>query len=208
MIRVMKMKMFDYYAFWQRLIKFLGILALIGTFVLVIWFYHLGILNDSNALKDFVNEHSICGPLVFIFVQIFQVVFPVIPGGVTTVAGFLIFKPIPAFFYNYFGIVIGSIILFILVRCYGRKFILLFVDEKTFFKYEAKLDTKNYENFFILCMLSPVSPADIMVMITGLSRISLKRFILIILVTKPISIISYSYIWIFGGNIIKMILQH
>ena len=154
MIRIMKMKMFDHYAFWQRLIKFLGVLALLGTFVLVIWFYHLGILNDSNALKDFVNQHSVCGPLVFILVQIFQVVFPVIPGGVTTVAGFLIFDPILAFFYNYVGIVIGSIILFILVRLYGRKFILLFVDEKTFYKYEAKLNTQNYENFFIISSIS------------------------------------------------------
>lgn len=208
MIRIMKMKMFDHYAFWQRLIKFLGVLALLGTFVLVIWFYHLGILNDSNALKDFVNQHSVCGPLVFILVQIFQVVFPVIPGGVTTVAGFLIFDPILAFFYNYVGIVIGSIILFILVRLYGRKFILLFVDEKTFYKYEAKLNTQNYENLFIICMLSPISPADIVVMITGLSHISLKRFTFIILLTKPISIISYSYIWIFGGNILKLLLGH
>lgn len=204
----MKMKKFDSYAFCQRLIQFLGILALLGTFVLVIWFYHLGILNDSNALKDFVNQHRFCGLLVFILVQIFQVVFPVIPGGVTTVAGFLIFTPVLAFIYNYLGIVIGSIILFLLVRQYGRRFILLFIDEKTFYKYEAKLDTQNYENFFILCMLSPVSPADIVVMITGLSRISLKRFILIILLTKPISIISYSYIWIFGGNVLKLILNH
>lgn len=147
-------------------------------------------------------------PWFFILVQIFQVVFPVIPGGVTTVAGFLIFNPVLAFIYNYLGIVIGSIILFLLVRQYGRRFILLFIDEKTFYKYEAKLDTQNYENFFILCMLSPVSPADIVVMITGLSRISLKRFILIVLLTKPISIISYSYIWIFGGNVLKLILNH
>ena len=96
----------------------------------------------------------------------------------------------------------------ILVRLYGRKFILLFIDEETFYKYEAKLDTQNYENFFIICMLSPISPADVVVMITGLSRISLKRFTFIILLAKPISIISYSYIWIFGGNILKLILQH
>ena len=106
------------------------------------------------------------------------------------------------------GIVIGSIILFMLVRLYGRKFILLFVDEKTFYKYEAKLNTQNYENLFIICMLSPISPADIVVMITGLSHISLKRFTFIILLTKPISIISYSYIWIFGGNILKLLLGH
>ena len=56
-------------------------------------------------------------------------------------------------------------------------------------------------------MLSPISPADVLVMITGLTRISLKRFILIIMLTKPISILSYSYIWIFGGDLIKIILH-
>ncbi|HDR3341929.1 TPA: TVP38/TMEM64 family protein, partial [Bacillus anthracis] len=118
-----------------------------------------------------------------------------------------IFGPWLGFLYNYLGIIIGSIILFLLVRIYGRKFILLFVNEKTFYKYEARLETKGFETFFILCMLSPISPADVLVMITGLTRISLRRFILIIMLAKPISIISYSYIWIFGGDLIKMILH-
>ena len=201
------MKMSKHYAFFQRLIQFLGILALIGTLMLILWFYRLGILNDSNALKDFVQRHQFWGPLIFVLVQIFQVVFPVIPGGVTTVAGFLIFEPRLAFLYNYIGIIIGSVILFLLVRIYGKKFILLFVNDKTFYKYEAKLETQGFEVFFILCMLSPISPADVLVMITGLTRISLKRFMLIIMLTKPISILSYSYIWIFGGDFIKSILH-
>ena len=203
----MKTKISKRYVFFQRLIQFLGILALIGTLALVVWFYRLGILNDSNALKDFVHRHQFWGPLIFVLVQIFQVVFPIIPGGVTTVAGFLIFDPWLGFLYKYLGIIIGSIILFLLVRIYGRKFILLFVNEKTFYKYEARLETKGFETFFILCMLSPISPADVLVMITGLTRISLKRFILIIMLTKPISILSYSYIWIFGGDLIKIILH-
>lgn len=203
----MKTKISKRYVFFQRLIQFLGILALIGTLTLVVWFYRLGILNDSNALKDFVQRHQFWGPLIFVLVQIFQIVFPVIPGGVTTIAGFLIFGPWLGFLYNYLGIIIGSIILFLLVRIYGRKFILLFANEKTFYKYEAKLETKRFEIFFILCMLSPISPADVLVMITGLTRISLRRFILIIMLAKPISIISYSYIWIFGGDLIKMILH-
>ncbi|WP_411572974.1 hypothetical protein [Streptococcus equi] len=55
---------------------------------------------------------------------------------------------------------------------------------------------------FILCMLSPISPADIMVMITGLTEMSLKRFVTIILITKPLSIIGYSYLFIFGKDLI------
>ncbi|HHJ7488240.1 TPA: TVP38/TMEM64 family protein, partial [Streptococcus pyogenes] len=50
--------------------------------------------------------------------------------------------------------------------------------------------------------------ADIMVMITGLTDMSLKRFVTILLITKPISIIGYSYLFIFGKDVISWFLQH
>lgn len=191
----------------QKLFKILGLLALVGTFFLVLWAYRLGILNDSNALKDLVMAYPFWGPVIFIVVQIFQIVFPVIPGGLTTIAGFLIFGPIEGFIYNYIGIIIGSYLLFIIVKIYGRKFILLFVDEKTFYSYERKLETPGYEKLFILCMASPISPADIMVMITGLTNMSSKRFISIIMIFKPISIIGYSYLFIFGEDLIRWFIK-
>ncbi|AUT06205.1 TVP38/TMEM64 family protein [Streptococcus parauberis] len=195
------------YKFMQKLFKILGLLALVGTFFLVLWAYRLGILNDSNALKDLVMAYPFWGPVIFIVVQIFQIVFPVIPGGLTTIAGFLIFGPIEGFIYNYIGIIIGSYLLFIIVKIYGRKFILLFVDEKTFYSYERKLETPGYEKIFILCMASPISPADIMVMITGLTNMSSKRFLSIIMIFKPISIIGYSYLFIFGEDLIRWFIK-
>ncbi|MEK5289151.1 VTT domain-containing protein [Streptococcus sp. FSL R7-0212] len=195
------------YKFMQKLFKILGLLALVGTFFLVLWAYRLGILNDRNALKDLVMAYPFWGPVIFIVVQIFQIVFPVIPGGLTTIAGFLIFGPIEGFIYNYIGIIIGSYLLFIIVKIYGRKFILLFVDEKTFYSYERKLETPGYEKLFILCMASPISPADIMVMITGLTNMSSKRFLSIIMIFKPISIIGYSYLFIFGEDLIRWFIK-
>ncbi|MFS5703427.1 TVP38/TMEM64 family protein [Streptococcus agalactiae] len=203
----MNMKLSKRYRFWQKVIKALGVLALIATLVLVVYLYKLGILNDSNELKDLVHKYEFWGPMIFIVAQIVQIVFPVIPGGVTTVAGFLIFGPTLGFIYNYIGIIIGSVILFWLVKFYGRKFVLLFMDQKTFDKYESKLETSGYEKFFIFCMASPISPADIMVMITGLSNMSIKRFVTIIMITKPISIIGYSDLWIYGGDILKNFLN-
>ncbi|OHY30352.1 hypothetical protein BI362_03490 [Streptococcus parauberis] len=195
------------YKFMQKLFKILGLLALVGTFFLALWAYRLGILNDSNALKDLVMAYPFWGPVIFIVVQIFQIVFPVIPGGLTTIAGFLIFGPIEGFIYNYIGIIIGSYLLFIIVKIYGRKFNLLFVDEKTFYSYERKLETPGYEKLFILCMASPISPADIMVMITGLTNMSSKRFLSIIMIFKPISIIGYSYLFIFGEDLIRWFIK-
>ncbi|MCB4986789.1 TVP38/TMEM64 family protein, partial [Streptococcus mutans] len=50
----MKVKLSKRYILMQKIIQALGILALIASVILVIWFYKLGILNDSNALKDLV----------------------------------------------------------------------------------------------------------------------------------------------------------
>lgn len=202
----MKMKYSERYRFAQKLIRISSFLALIATGFLVFWLYHIGILHDSNVLKSTLHRYTILGPLIFIAVQIIQVVFPVIPGGVTTVVGFIVFGWWKGFIYNYIGIVIGSIILFALVKRFGRKFILLFIKEDTFFKYERKLESKHFENLFIFSMVSPISPADIMVMVTALTSMSLKRFLIIILLSKPFSIIGYSAMWLYGGDCLKKFL--
>ena len=54
----MKTKISKRYVFFSATNPVFRILALIGTLALVVWFYRLGILNDSNALKDFVHRHQ------------------------------------------------------------------------------------------------------------------------------------------------------
>ncbi|MDQ0221691.1 TVP38/TMEM64 family protein [Streptococcus moroccensis] len=189
------------YRFWQKTFKVLGILALIASFIVVIVLYKNGILNDQNAMKDWAMRYPLIAPFAFFLIQVVQVVFPIIPGGVTTVVGFLIFKPILAFFINSGGIIVGSLILFHMARTYGKKFCLLFMSEETFYKYEQKIDNKRgFEIFFILCMISPMAPADIVVMITGLTSMSYRRFFMIILLCRPVSIVVYSYLLINGGE--------
>lgn len=195
------------YKFWQKTFKVLGIVALIASGLAVIWLYKQGILNDQNAMKDWALRYPVIAPFAFFLVQVVQVVFPIIPGGVTTVVGFLIFQPLLAFFINSSGIIIGSLILFHLARIYGKKFCLLFMSEETFYKYERKIDNKRgFEIFFIFCMISPMAPADIVVMITGLTSMSYRKFFLIALLCRPISIVVYSYLLINGGEFIKNLL--
>ena len=192
------------YKFWQKAIQVLSILILIVTFFLIIWLYKIGILNDQNVFKEFLEKQGSLGSITYVLIQITQVVFPIIPGGVTTVVGFLVFGHVWGFLVNYIGISIGSIILFWLSRTYGKKFCLLFMKEETFDKYESKIDDKRgYEIFFIICMLSPISPADVMVMITGLTSMSYRKFISIILICRPLSIIAYSYFWIYVSQLIQ-----
>ncbi|HEL1584394.1 TPA: TVP38/TMEM64 family protein [Streptococcus suis] len=196
------------YKFWQQTIRVLSIVTLIATGFFLIWLYRIGILNDQNVLTDLIKSLGAFGSLTFLLIQIVQVVFPIIPGGVTTVVGFLVFNFWWGFFLNYIGISIGSIILFWLSRRYGKKFCLLFMSEETFYKYESKIDNKRgYEIFFIICMLSPISPADIVVMITGLTSMSYRKFITITLLCRPLSIVAYSFFWIYGSQWLQHLLK-
>ncbi|WP_288962310.1 TVP38/TMEM64 family protein [uncultured Streptococcus sp.] len=189
------------------MVKFLGIFSIVLTVLFLVYlFKNLDILNDPDALTRALKGHLILGSFAFLLLQIIQVVIPIIPGGVTTVVGFMAFGPILGFILNYVGIVIGSIILFLLTRRYGKPFIMLFIDEQTYAKYEEKLASLTYETVFALNMASPISPADILVMITGLSKMSFKRFLYIILLCKPISIVAFSYFWIYGGQFIRSLL--
>ncbi|MEX2784712.1 VTT domain-containing protein [Streptococcus sp. H49] len=195
------------YHTWQRIFKLIGWLSLFVTVAFLVYLFKgLNILNNPDALTKLLQERLLLGALLFFLLQIIQVVIPIIPGGVTTVVGFLAFGPVLGFILNYLGIVIGSVILFALTRHFGRKFIFLFVTEKQFHHYEKMLFTPTYEKFFILNMLSPVSPADIMVMVTGLTSMSYSRFIRIILLCKPFSIVAYGYFWIYGGRLLKKLL--
>ena len=111
----------------RRIINWISIIGMGFSVALAIYFFNLGLFDDLNALQNLVGGSLIVGPLIFISLQIFQVVFPIIPGGVSTAAGVFMFGPIAGFFYNYIGITIGSMIVFLLGRYYGKPFVLSFI---------------------------------------------------------------------------------
>jgi len=62
-----------------------------------------------ETLQRFIVAFGIWGPIVFIILQIIQVIVPIVPGAISCVAGILIFGNMLGFVYNYIDICIGSI---------------------------------------------------------------------------------------------------
>ncbi|EGP4721649.1 TVP38/TMEM64 family protein [Enterococcus faecium] len=191
----------------RKLINFISIIGLGLSIALTIYFINLGVFKDLNALRGLVGDSIILGPVIFIFIQILQVVIPIIPGGISTAAGVLIFGPYAGFIYNYVGICIGSIIIFLLGRRYGKPFILSMISDKTYNKYIGWLDNQNrFEKLFALAIFLPVAPDDALCLMAGLTNISMKRYTLIILIAKPLSIFLYSMALIYGGQYLSGLL--
>ena len=191
----------------RKLINFISIIGLGLSIALTIYFLNLGVFKDLNALRGLVGDSIILGPIIFVFIQILQVVIPIIPGGISTAAGVLIFGPYAGFIYNYIGICIGSIIIFLLGRRYGKPFILSMISDKTYNKYIGWLDNQNrFEKLFALAIFLPVAPDDALCLMAGLTNMSVKRYTLIILIAKPLSIFLYSMALIYGGQYLSGLL--
>lgn len=180
----------------------LGTLFLIG---LILYFLSQGYFTDSTKLQALLNQTGIFAPLLFILLQIFQVIIPIIPGGASSALGIVAFGPIWGFVYNYAGLVIGSILAFLLVKRYGKTFILKVCDQKTHDKYIGWLDKgKKFDRFFAAAIFFPCAPDDILCMIAGLTSMTLKKFSMIIILGKPLALLAYS----FGLSEILKIIDH
>ena len=56
------------------------------------------------------------------------------------------------------------------------------------------LDKGNrFDRFFIFMMIWPISPADFLCMLAALTKMSFKRYMTIIILTKPFTLVVYTY---------------
>lgn len=178
---------------WLR--NLFNIVTIIMTILIVIFIIYgikLGIFRDKNILIEYMKKFGVLAPAVFIFIQIIQVVFPVIPGGASCLAGVLAFGPIGGFIYNEIGLVIGSVAAYFLSKTYGLKLINSLFKKEQVDKYLNYIRTNKFEKIFLWGIVLPGLPDDLLCYISGLSNISFKKFLAIVILGKPFALIMYS----------------
>lgn len=169
------------------------IAGLICTALFIAYGVHAKIFSSQYALEGFLKSFGFWAPVIFILIQIVQVVIPILPGAIGCLGGVIIFGPLWGFVYNYVGICIGSIVVFLLSQRYGVPLVKSMVKEKMYDKYISWLEKgEKFEKAFAVAILLPVAPDDLLCYIAGLTRMTLKKFTGIILLGKPVSIFLYS----------------
>ena len=185
----------------RKLINRLTIVSTIIIILLCIYWYNLGIFSSQAAMKAYLADKQIMGPVIFILIQIVQVVIPIIPGGVSLLAGVVFFGAVPGFIYNYIGIVVGSLINFFLARYYGKSFILHIVSEESLEKYTKwTKNQKKFNWFFAIRILAPVAPDDLLCLLAGLTEMKPWTYFWIIVLCKPWTIAAYSLGLVYGAK--------
>ena len=126
-----------------------AVLIILGILMIIVCLYLNKMFNDKLTMEKIIAAYGCLAPLLFVILQIIQVIIPLIPGGASSALGAVLFGPFYGFIYNYIGIISGSLLAFILTKRYRRSFILKFVKPETMDKYIAWLDEgRRFELFF------------------------------------------------------------
>lgn len=188
----------------QKQIKFISrTITIIITLLLILFIiygFREGLFTSNEKLVEYIAGYETIGPIIFMLLQIVQVIFPIIPGGASCLVGVLAFGPIWGFIYNYVGLCLGSMAVFYLSRRYGLRLIRKLFSKETVDKYLGYIRTNKFNWIFMVGIFFPGAPDDLLCYIAGVSKMKWHQFIWVILLGKPLTLVFYSlFIDVLGG---------
>lgn len=186
----------------QKVIQMAPAIGLAAFIIILIDIRHSGIFSSVADLQHFIKNFGNFAIAAFIVVQAIQPIVPFLPGGFATIVGMLMFGNIPGVLYSYIGLVIGEVGLFLLVRRFGSRFARLVLSEKNFEKFETTLQdhTQDIKKLLIVCFIFPFLPDDLTCLVAGMTDLSFREYLKIVLIFKIWSVASYGYFCLFVLN--------
>lgn len=144
----------------------------------------INFIEDPNSLSVWVEEAGIWGPIIFMLLNIAQVLLAIIPGGPFEVAAGTLFGTIPGTLLCDIAMTTGGMITFFLARKFGMKFIELFTTKEKIESVKFLHANPKSELLLFLFFLLPGTPKDLMCYVVGITDIKWWKWLLINLVGR------------------------
>lgn len=150
------------------------------------------VFQDEDSFEAFLERSGSWMIALFILLQFLQVVILPIPSTVTVVAGSALFGPLLGSIYSLIGIMIGSLVAFLIGRYAGYRVAAWLVGKDTLDKWLKKI--KGKDKLLLSAMfLLPVFPDDVLCIVAGISSMSLVYFLTVIFISRVLAIFTTSY---------------
>ncbi len=150
------------------------------------------VVNTPKELQAYIEKAGVWMPILYILLQYLQVVILPIPSVVSTVAGVTLFGPFKTAIYSLIGILLGSITAFFIGRKLGNKAVTWIIGEDALLKWQKKLKGKD-ALFLTVMFLLPVFPDDVLCFVAGLSSMTAKYFLIMILISRLLAVFATCY---------------
>ena len=133
------------------------------------------------------------GAVIFLVIQILQVVIAFIPGEPVELAAGLLYGTWGGLLICLTGILLGSSMIFAVVRRFGRPLVQRLVDEESIQKYAFLTDARKLDTLIFLMFLIPGTPKDTLNYLCPLTSISPVRFLVLSTFARIPSVISSTF---------------
>jgi uncharacterized membrane protein YdjX (TVP38/TMEM64 family) len=137
------------------------------------------VVTHSDELQAWVGSYGKWGPVVFLGVQMVQVVVFVIPGEVVQAAGGYLFGGWLGAAYCMVGALIGSTLAFFAAKWLGRPFVQYVVDPARFARLEDVLNRRAGIVTVLVLYVIPGIPKDVLCYVAGVTPIHAGPFLLV-----------------------------
>ncbi|MGN1128324.1 MAG: TVP38/TMEM64 family protein [Candidatus Flemingiibacterium sp.] len=177
---------------WMKIA--LLILVCVGVIALCVFMipfvFSLREPENQQRLESFIKELGALGVLMMLFLQVLQIIVAVIPGEPLELLMGLMYGTWAGLALTLAGILIGTTIVFFLVKKYGEPFASRFVDIKSFEKLKFLRDPVRRDSLIFILFLIPGTPKDVLTYFAPLTGIKFSRFLPLAVLARIPSVIS------------------
>lgn len=148
-----------------------------------LWGDTRAIFASPGAFRQWVGQFGAWAPAIYLLMVAAQVIISPIPGNIFPPVGAAAFGPGAALALLMGGMLLGSTVVFLLARHWGRPLAVRLVGQSTLDRY-ADVAVANGGFWLFLVFLLPLLPDDAVCVVAGLSRLSFRRFLALSLIGR------------------------
>lgn len=177
----------------KQILGLISILIFIG-FTLFITFAvgkpMIEFVEDPKLFREWVNTYGILGRIVFVGMVVLQVVIALIPGEPLEFGAGYAFGAFEGTILATIGILIGSVLVFFLVKKLGVALLEVFFSNEQISKVKILKKSPKRDGLLFLLFLLPGTPKDILTYFLGLTDIKFFTLIFLSVVGRFPSVVS------------------
>lgn len=146
--------------------------------------------KDPAQFQALVDSYGVWGRVIFVGMVVLQVVVAFIPGEPIELAAGYAFGFLEGTLLTLGGMVIGSWIVFVLVKRFGVKLVEVFFAPEKIKGFSFLKDPKKSETLAFILMLLPGTPKDFLSYFAGLTPLTTGKWLLIVTIGRIPSLVT------------------
>lgn len=171
---------------WNKILTIIVLSVLVLGIILALIIFApqiIELFRHRDQLRKTILDAGIWAPLAMIGFQILQILVAPLPGNVVSFVSGFIFGIFKGTIFSMIGVVIGSILTFLIARFLGRKILRYLISEEKLLKFD-NYTLKQGPFILLLLLILPNPIGDGIFYLAGLTNIPLLFYLILVIISR------------------------